>query len=346
MPEIQDLFKSGNLERLVLKDNIQLSRTDETYLEGLQHIVGDNGLTQLEVQPDLYLKWIDTDTSVIPLGATMPNYLLTVIPNKAILPSNGIIQAAFKITKQSILPGNVFVDVYLNDTLHATKNISLPKNMPEKYPILITALFDTPVPENTPIHIKLRKGAGTNVTVNGNEFPSTLRVIKTKEIVTGDNIGENMIGFRAASIVDQTISKYNNTLQFDVFDYNNKVQYDQAEDFFRFLDAGNVDFDLQLNVDFDGGQEKFWIWLEKYDAAGDIWLAQTAEQYYIEFNHNTEGLRNVKFKAKVLPNEKYRIRHASAHPVIHCKLKMQQFTTYDGTPLTVGSAKVTITQTL
>jgi len=344
MPDIQKLFKSGDLDRLVLKDNLQLLKTKEDYLEGLQHVVGDNGLTQLEVQPDLYFKWVDSNTDIVTLATTMANYLLTVIPNKSIDETNGIIQAAFKVTKTNMLGGNIFVDVYINDTLHSTETIEINKVIPDKYPIIINSIFDSLVPANTPIHIKLRCSPGLGIKVVGNEFPSVLRVIKTKEVLTGDNIANDTIGFRAASMATQIINKYDNTLQFDVFDYNNKVTYSQTEDFFKFEDDGKVDFDIQLNADFDGGQERFWIWLEKL--VGTDWIAQTAEQYYIEFNHSTEGLKNVKFRATVSANDKFRVRHASGHPAAQTKLKAQQYTTYDGTNLTMGSAKVTITQTL
>jgi hypothetical protein len=344
MPDINELFRSGNLKRLVLSDNLQLVKTAENYLNGLQHIVGDNGLTQLEVQPDLYFKWVDFDNTDVQLGTSMTNYLLSVIPNKAITPDNGIIQAAFKVTKTTPVGGEIYVDLFINDTLYKTKIISLPKVIGDKYPVIINSLFDTAIPMNIPIHIKVRCVATSNIKLVGTDFPSVLRIIKTKDILSADNIADDMISFRAASIATQIINKYNNTLQFDVFDYANKVQYNQTEDYFKFEDKGNVAFDIQLNNDFTGGQERYWIWLEKL--VDTNWLAQTAEQYYIEFNHSTEGLRNVRFTAKVMANDKFRIRHASDHPSIQTRLKMQQKTTYDGTHLTVGSAKVTITQTL
>lgn len=340
MPEIQDLFKSGELERLVLKDNVLLTKSAEQYYEGMQYIVGDEGLMQIEPRPDLHYTWIDTNNDDVVLSNTMPTYLLSAVVSKELKPDDTIIEVAFKVTKQNALPQNIYVDIYANGTLIKTIMETLPKVISDKYPIVVSTNIDSNISDGSVIQVKVRDGITNQVTLNGSDFPNILRIRKTKAIRFIDDV--DIMKLKAYSISNELFNHNDTTIQFNVFEYNDNVIYDINEDYFELAKNGIVSIDLQLNLSTHSNNTKLFIWIEK-EVAGD-WIAIDGEQAYLELIRRTEGVHTLNFSVNATEGLKIRFRASTIGA--NCRIKRVEHTTGDGTALMVPSAKITIKQNL
>jgi len=334
--------ESHEVEILKVDQNIQFLSASEVAAEKLLVRIGKQGANVFYRQDNDDKEWEIYSTDVVDVTMTETD-LLTVTPTEELKPTDTSYAFYCKVDNLSNLDRVITFKVYKGTTLIAQKDVNIWASQTNK-DIVISGGLSNVIAANSDLKVTVSADLSGVLKIHGNVTPTHWYIVKTYKSITINNffnlIGNLAMRLSMESHANQMINVYDNTIQFGTMLAHNHISYHSTEDYFVFQKEGRIRFDLKLNFDANGGQERVWFWLEK--KVGNNWVREHHEDVYVELHNLTEGLKFFSMFTEVVPNDKFRIRAATVSQDII--LKAQHATTHDGTNLNTPSVKVEITQ--
>jgi len=122
--ELTDILNSGDVNTLVLTENMKLVPVEDPLYEDTFLRVGPGGLLSIYRAPDQDVHWTDTDVTEVGLTGT-PNSLLSVIPDQGLDSTDGSYAISGMLDNTSNQTVDVTITVLVNAVEEGSRVISM-----------------------------------------------------------------------------------------------------------------------------------------------------------------------------------------------------------------------------
>jgi len=165
--ELKDILASGDIDELVVGEQLGLSAADSAEFEGAYLRVGAGGIVYYYQMPDTDTTWIDTDNTDIALTTT-ENSVLSTTPDQDVTTADGSYTVEGKLANTAPQDRVVTISVYVAGVFANSMDVNVARNDLDRI-FLVSGNLANDIPSGSLVEVRFVVDVTGSVTLKGTE---------------------------------------------------------------------------------------------------------------------------------------------------------------------------------